>query len=228
MSKVLLVVFIGLLCAPLSASSSAVLSRYRDVTLGDSAQAVAERLHLIASDVKVIYDRPSLVEELTFRTRPFVSGAAVAVDPLAEMVLTFHMGRLARIVAMYDRERTIGLTDADLEELLSEVYGVPLLRSKAPEISTAPGAQSPRRALSVWAEADTTLTLWREDYPRRIGLTITSVAAERELQKAIAAGARLATEEGPERERQKAAAASVAIKDRDAQIRLENKAKFKP
>ena len=61
--------------------------------------------------------------------------------PLAELVLTFHQARLARIVATYDREKTVGLTDADLEELLSEVYGVPLLRSTAHARSSPPIAQ---------------------------------------------------------------------------------------
>jgi hypothetical protein len=228
MSKFLLVAFIGLLCVSVSASSPVVLSRYRAVSLGDSVETVVERLQVASSDVKVLHDRPALVQELTWRTRPFVSGATVAADPLAEMVLTFHVGRLARIVATYDRERTIGLTDADLEELLSEVYGVALLRSRASEMPSAPSSLAPRRTVSMWADADTTVALWREEYPARVGLLISATAADRDLQQAIADAARLAAAEAPQREREKQAAATAAVKDRDAQIRLENKAKFKP
>src|SRR5688572_12883721 len=78
MSNLLLVVFIGLVCASASASSPAALSRYRDVSLGDSVQTVVERLQAEASHVKVVHDRPALVQELTWRMRPFVSGTTVA------------------------------------------------------------------------------------------------------------------------------------------------------
>lgn len=228
MSKVLLVVFIGVAYASVSAFSPAVLSRYREVSLGDSVHTVLERLQALASDVKVVHDRPALVQELTWRTRPFVSGTTVVSDPLAEMVLTFHLGRLARIVATYDRERTLGLTDPDFEELLSEVYGLPLLRSTAAETIPPPSAESQRAIVSLWADAEATVTLWREDYPRRMGLTITSVAADRALQTATAEGVRLAADEAPQREREKRAADTAALRERDAQIRLANKAKFKP
>jgi hypothetical protein len=225
----LLVASIALVCTSASAPSPAPLSRYRDVSLGDSVQTVVDRLQAEASHVKVVHDRPALVQELTWRTRPFVSGTTVAADPLAEMVLTFHLGRLTRIVATYDRERTLGLTDADLEELLTEVYGVPLLRSTtAPEPAAATSAESLRKIISVWADAEATVTLWREDYPRRVGLTITSVTADRALQTAIADGTRLRAEEAPQRERAQRAAETAALKDREAQIRLDNKAKFKP
>ena len=227
MTKVLLLVLIGLMCASVSASS-AELSRYRDVTLGDSLSTVLQRLQADTADVKVVHDRPALVQELTWRTRPFVSGTTVTADPLAEMVLTFHLGRLARIVATYDRERTLGLTDADLEELLSEVYGLPLLRSTGTEATPLPGAESPRKIISVWADAEATVRLWREDYPRRIGLTITSVTADGDLEAAMADGVRLTRDEAPQREREQRAAAASAVQDRAAQVRRDNKAKFKP
>jgi hypothetical protein len=227
MSKFVLLASISVLCASVSAASP-VLSRYRAVSLGDSVQTVVEQLQVAASDVKVLHDRPALVQELTWRARPFVSGATIAADPLAEMVLTFYLGRLARIVATYDRERTTGLTDPDLEELLSEVYGVALLRSTPSEAPSAPGFLAPRRTVSLWADAETTVALWREDYPGRVGLVISATAADQDLEQAIAAGARLAAAEAPQREREKQAAVTAALKDRDAQIRLENKAKFKP
>ena len=228
MSKVFLVAVIALLSASMSAQSPAALSRYRDVTLGDSLETVIHRLQVSAADVKVLHDRPAVVQELTWRARPFVSGTTVTADPLAQMVLTFHLGRLARIVATYDRERVAGLTDADLEQLLSEVYGVPLLPSTSGKIAPSPIAPSLRHAISVWADADTSVALWREGYPTRTGVTITSPATDQDLQRAIADGARLASEEAPQRERAQQAAATAALKDRDAQIRSENKAKFKP
>jgi hypothetical protein len=228
MSKFLVFALIGLSCVSAAASSSIVLSRYRAVTLGDSVEMVVDRLQVVASDVKLLYDSPSLVQELKWRPSRFVSGSLVTTDPLAEMVLTFHLGRLTRIVATYDRERTTGLTDSDLQELLSSVYGMALLRSTAVEVFPAPLGSTARKPISSWADADTLVVLWREEYPTRVGLTITSPATDRALQEAIGQGARLEAESAPQRERDRQAAAASALKARDAHIRLENKANFKP
>ena len=229
MSKFLVLTLIGLVWVPVAGAQPTELARYRDVTLGDSVPVVVERLQAAASDVKVLYEQPSLVQELTWKPHRFVSGTTVTPDPLAEMVLTFHLGHLARIVASYDRERTMGLTDADLHELLSSAYGVAMLRSTPTQPSLGPiGPESPRKTLSSWADAETLVLLWREEYPRRVGLTITSVVADRALQEAIRAGAGIEAEAAPQRALDKQAASATAIKDRDAQIRRENKARFKP
>lgn len=220
----LVLAIIGTALAPLHAS--AVLSRYRDVALGDSVSAVVEQLRGAQSDVKVLYEQPSLVQELTWRPQRFVSGAAATPDPLGELVLTFHQGRLARMVATYERDKTQGLTDEDLLELLSKVYGLSILESTP--LSGPLGRAFPRRAIAGWADLDTLVVLWREEYPGRIGLTITSTAADVALQETIVEGKRLETEDAPKRELARQAAAAAAIKSRDAQIRLDNKAKFRP
>ena len=226
MLKALLLVVMGTTLAPLVSSVPPVLSHYRDVTLGDSVDDVVDRLHLVASDVKVLHQRPSLVQELTWRPHRFVSGTTMTPDALAEMVLTFHIDRLVRIVATYDRERTQGLTDADLHESLSDVYGVPLLRSTPTQ---RPDRSLPHReTVDRWEDATTVLLLWREDYPGRVGLTITSINEDRALQEAITHGGRLDAQDAPKRALDEQAAKASANKARDEKIRLENKARFKP
>jgi hypothetical protein len=101
---------------------------------------------------------------------------------------------------------------------------MPMLQStNSPQVLTMP-----RRLIGSWADADTRLLLWREEYPRLVGLTITAITDDAKLQTTISEGARLLAMGAPEREREKQAIAAAAIKARDAQIRLENKAKFKP
>ena len=114
--------------APLHASP--VFSHYRGVTLGDSLATVMTELKADAASVKALHEVPSLIQELTWRPQRYISGQAVTADPLAEMVLTFHVGQLVRIAAIYDRDRVHGLTDADLRELVGAVYGVALLTSR--------------------------------------------------------------------------------------------------
>jgi hypothetical protein len=229
MSKLALLTVLYVASAHLAAFSPEVLARYRDVSLGDALPVVVERLHIAAADVKVISAEPSLVQEVTWRPHRFISGSTVTADPLGELVLTFHHGRLVRIVANYDRERTAGLTEADFRELFSGVYGLALLRSSMPgAVAETSSASTERRTLSSWQDAETTVTLWQDEYPRRVGLTIASVSGDHDLRLSLIEAARLAAETAPARERATQAAAATAIKEREAEIRRENKAKFRP
>lgn len=222
-SVFLLLGLIGVAIVPLGAAAR--FADYRGVTLGDSVATVVARLHAEPSSVRVLHEQPSLIEELTWRPSRFISGKTVTPDALAEMVLTFHLGQLVRIAATYDRERTQGLTDADLNELVSGVYGLSMLPSAA--LSPAAAAEG-RRTVGSWRDANTSIQLWSEDRPRRAGLTVTSLIGAAVLDEAAAVAARRDAEESPKREQARLVAAAAAIVARDAKIRLDNKAKFKP
>lgn len=198
-------------------------SSYRGVALGDSVAAVVEQLQLVEPVIKVLYDRPSLVQELTFRPQRFVSGVTVTPDPLGDLVLTFMNGRLIRMTATYDRDRTEGLSDADFLELLGATYGLARIPSRASG-SLRP---EPRRTIANWGDDEALVRLWSEDHPRRVGLTITS-PGDGALQAAIADGVIAEREAAPQRELVRQAAAAAALKEREEKIRLANKANFKP
>ena len=208
--------------APLHASP--VFSHYRGVTLGDSLATVMTELKAEAASVKVLHEVPSLIQELTWRPQRYISGQAVAADPLAEIVLTFHVGQLVRIAATYERDRIHGLTDADLRELVGAVYGVALLTSR----DTAASPAADRGIIGSWGDADTRVVLWIEQYPRRSGLTISAQAAAVRMDEAAAIGVGLDAAQAPQRRRVLEAAAAAAIVDREALIRAQNKAGFKP
>ena len=207
---------------PLQASPS--FSLYRGVTLGDSLATVMTQLGAEAASLKVVHERPSLIQEVTWRPQQHVSGLSVAADPLSEMVLTFHAGQLVRIAAIYDRDRTQGLTDADLRELVSAVYGLALLPSRA----ATTNALVERRIIGSWGDHDTLVALWADAYPRRLGLTISAHAAAARMDEAAAISAGLDAAQEPARRRALEAASAAAIVDREALIRAQNKARFKP
>ena len=198
-------------------------SRYRVVTLGDSVATTVERLEIAEPTIKVLYERPSLVQELTWQPHRFISGASVSPDPLGELVLTFMEGRLVRITATYDRDRTQGLSDADFLELLGATYGLP----RVPTRATGVARFEPRRTLANWGDDDASVRLWSEDHPRRVGLTITS-PGDVAMQAAIANGIVVERDAAPARELARQAAAAAAIKEREEKTRLANKANFKP
>jgi hypothetical protein len=68
----------------------------------------------------------------------------------------------------------------------------------------------------------------REAYPRRIRLTVSSVAADRLLQAGLASGVRLDTIEAPTRDMVRRLSEELTQQRRDEQSRLDNKSAFKP
>lgn len=217
----LAVAFIVLLSTPLHGDGR--WSRYRGVTLGDSVATSVARLAIVEPTIKVLYERPSLVQELTWRPQRFISGVVVTSDPLGELVLTFIDGRLVRMTATYDRDRTEGLSDADLIELLGTTYGLARLDSRPTGLVRA----DPRRTIGSWGDDEALVRLWSEEHPRRVGLTITS-SGDIALQTALANGRIAEREAAPQRELARQAAAAAALKEREEKTRLANKANFKP
>jgi hypothetical protein len=221
----LVAVWVVAIAAPVR-TAEPELPRYRGVALGESVATVIDALKAAPADVKVLRDRPSLVQELTWRPLRFISGEMLEADPVAEMVLTFHSDRLVRIASLYDRERIAGLTDADLREAVSAVYGVSSLMSNPAWTSQ----QSPadRQTIGRWEHGDTLIVLWHDLYPDRSGLIISAIAADTVMQQAISEGRRIEAIEAPARELALRAANAAAILARAETIRLANKAAFKP
>jgi hypothetical protein len=224
--RVAILLFLALAVTPLTVGASdtdPVLSRYRSVTLGDSLPAVIEALKARLTDVKVVQERPTLVQELTWRPHRFISGSTTAVDALEEMVLTFHVGRLARVAVGYDRTRTEGLTDTDLTEAFTELYGAPML----PATPSHTAAVVPA-AIGQWSDGETLATLRRDGYPHQLRFTLTALVATAALQAALADGAALAANDAPAKELARRAVVAAELQARDARLRRDNKAAFKP
>ena len=167
---------------------------------------------------KPIYDIPAwpvisgqdLTERLMQQIKPF--------SPV------FHLGQLARIVATYDRDRTEGLTNADLRDSFTTIYGTSML------VSTASGIRSSGdpEIIGQWGDGETLVVLLRETFPRRIRVTVSSVAADRLLQDALASGARLDATEAPTREMVRRLSEELTRRQRDEQSRIDNKSAFTP
>jgi hypothetical protein len=205
-------------------SASPVYSRYRGVSIGDSVSAVVASLRMTPGEVAIVHARPAMVQQLTWRPNQFFASKAGPPESLAEMVLTFHLGRLARVVATYDRERTEGLTDADLHDSFTTIYGTSML------VPTASGVRSSSKPeiIGQWGDGETLVVLLREAFPRRITVTVSSIAADRLLQDALASGARLDAIEAPTRDMVRRLSEELTLQRRDEQSRLDNKSAFKP
>lgn len=76
-------------------------------------------------------------------------------DPVREIVFTFYNDALYQVLVTYDRDRTEGLTNRDIIDSISAVYGMPGLASArsgasrplrhSPVASCSPGGRTPNR-----------------------------------------------------------------------------------
>ncbi len=109
------------------------VSQYRNFELGVNVAAVSALTGQATSDAKTIHQRPALLQDLEWRPSHWrASDTLPSTDPVQQIGFSFYNDRLFRIVVDYDRDRTEGMTDADMVEAISAVYGVSAARAAGP------------------------------------------------------------------------------------------------
>ena len=222
---------LGALGAILSTSSlhGQDLSRYREFQLGANLASIAAVTGVPAAEAQVIHLRPALMQELTWRRPYSMSQTAAQIDPVKQMVFSFYNDQLSKIVVDYDRERTAGMTDADLIAAISTAYGPQVVhdvRSRGAVVSRV--EQESGTALARWEDADYSLVLYRAPYASGFRTIVISSRLEALARSADAQAIRLDEREAPARE---VARQQKEVEDARAsseKARLANKAAFQP
>lgn len=225
---------LGIVAVGLVVSTHALESqdqaRYRDYRLGGDLASISALTGVAASEAKTIQQRPAVMQELVWR-RPYTpSGTAAAeTDPVKEIAFSFYNDQLSKIVVDYDRDRTAGLTDADLVDAISIEFG-PRLKPgvKAGQPAAPPIDEESGTRIARWGDADYAVVLYRSSYASGFRLIVTSPRLEALARTAVAQAARLDEREAPQREiaRQKKEADERA--EAEAKARAANKAAFRP
>jgi hypothetical protein len=215
------------LSAPLLHSQGS--PRYREFQLGASLASISALTGVAVGEAKTIHSRPALMQELQFQ-RPYSSSDAASAqrDPVKQIVFSFYKDQLSKLVVDYDQDRTAGMTDADLVEAISTEYGPP----------SKPGGRAGRGAviraeeesgtpLGRWAGVDYSVALYRR-YSSGFRLIVASQRLEALARTADVQATRLDDREAPQREiaRQKKEAEDARASR--AQLRVANKAAFRP
>lgn len=206
---------------PVSAQSA---SRYREFELGGNLASISALAGTGVSEAKTIHSRPAVMQELRWQ-RPYSAPS----DAVQQITFSFYNDQLSKMVVDYDRDRTAGMTDADLVEALSESYGAP---SKPAASNRSPMAsqleQESGTLVARWLDPDRSVALYRASYASAVRLIVTSPRLEGLARTAIALAARLDEREAPRREieRQKKEADDARVVQEKA--RLANKAAFRP
>jgi len=105
--RIVIAIFLTVFFMPLIYAQD--FSKYREFKLGMNLPAIAKQAGVNPSEAKVIYQRPSVIQELDWWPQsPSISSAQA--DPVKEILFSFYNGELYRIVISYDQKRTEGLT----------------------------------------------------------------------------------------------------------------------
>ena len=214
-------------CALLSASllSAGDLSKYREFQFGGDVSSVLKRVGMKASDVKIVHQRPAVIQEL--RWQPWQAVGATAVrESVREILYHFYNGELFRMSVIYDRDRTEGLTAADLIDAMSPGYGI---ATKPDAELLFPGVYNETvKVLARWEDAQYSVNLVRSSYGAGFAMVMFSKPLAELAQVAIVEAARLDEKEAPQRDidRQQKQDADKRVQQENA--RNTNKTGFRP
>ena len=219
-------------CAIISISTPADaqdLSHYRDVAFGSSVASVVATTGSNASALKVIHQRPALIQELEWRPQ-YAVGRPAGREAAQGITFRFHDDQLFSITVVYEARLVEGLTNRDIIDAVSEVYGPATLTSAATKGPVPPpsGTIYGSTALARWQTPDHEFTLMRETYPATYRLIGVSKRLETLARAAATEAARLDKQEAPRREAERAVAEAERKTAAEEKTRTTNKGEFRP
>ncbi|HTA47440.1 MAG TPA: hypothetical protein VK789_33590 [Bryobacteraceae bacterium] len=201
-------------------------SRYRDFHLGSSVADVAKQTGMESSEAKLISSRPERIEELDWRTNRSDSNASRA-DSVREIRFRFYDGSLFEMMVAYDGDQTGGMTDTDMTEALSTIYG-PSSTPVTKEMVFNSGYTSAVRTIAQWGDTQNVLNLVGFTYGRGFGLIVSSSDNQTLARRAMAESERLDRAEAPQRALDQQAKQVADNEAKDEKSRLVNKPGFRP
>jgi hypothetical protein len=202
---------------------------YREFQLGGDIASVSALAGVAVSEAKSIHQRPALIQDLQW-TRPYASTGPTAPspDPVQQIVFSFYNDQLFRLVIDYDRDRTAGMTDADMIEAISSMYGSISKMPQKTRVASSQVAEESGTRVARWGDADYSVVLYRSSYASGFRMIVTSLRLDALARTAEAQAVRLDERDAPRREiaRQKKEANDTRAAQEKA--RLANKAGFRP
>jgi hypothetical protein len=198
-------------------------SKYRGFSLGASMATVLKQTEKKPADAKVIYARPTLIQELTWWP-PAVPGVSYRADSAEQMLFSFCDGELYKISVTYETNSTQGLTSADMVKSISAKYGPATVLDLAPDSLSGAGFSNSDKTVASWEDSQYFFQLVRSPFTNRFGLILLSKRVNAQADLAIADAVTLEKLEKPQRD------ADLKKKEADdlEAERLKNQKTFRP
>ena len=216
------------LSVPLAAQEQ---GEYRDFTLGSSVAAIATLTETRSTDVTVVHERPAVMQEL--RWIPSTFGVAGRLrsrgEGLQQVVFSFYENQLYRMMVDYERSETKGMTDRDMVDAISAVYGPASSSTISNERTDPRGAETTAsRVVARWNAPGYAVAVSRWAYGGAWRLTVESTDLGRLARTADERAILLDVKEGPQREADRSRREQQGKDDAEAAARTANKATFLP
>ena len=203
--------------------------RYREFTLGSDVATVSTATGIEGSAMKVLHQRPALIQEFTWRPRYARRQTAAENESAEQVVFTFYDDSLFRITVDYDQARTEGLSDTDMIDAISTIYGSIVKPSTTRRAPPASVYDDPGTFLAQWGDAANSVTLYKlTSYATKFRMVVTAEPTAALARTATARALVLDDREAPQRE---AAREKKEADDRRAaeeKARSTNKPAFRP
>jgi hypothetical protein len=230
MFKSVFILTVVALALSTSSLSGQVPPHYRDFVLGSSLSTISAQVKASAADVKPIHQRPAVIQDLSWRAPYFNADSnEPRKDPVQQITFSFYNDQLFRMAIDYDRQRTEGLTDADMIAALTDVYGPAAApKSRTPSTFVSLIDITSGTPVSQWGNADYSVVLLRPSFGAGFQVVVTSTHLDALARTADAEAVRLDQRDAPLREiaRQKQDAEDARASQEKA--RTANKATFRP
>jgi hypothetical protein len=201
------------------------LSRYREFQLGVPLADIAKQAGMESSEATLISGRPERIEELDWRTNR--SSSATPADSVREIRFNFYNGSLFEMMVAYGSEHTGGLTDTDMTEALSAIYG-PVSAPVAKEMVFHSGYSNTVRVIAQWNDTKSLLSLVGFSYGRGYGVIVSSTSSQTLARRAMVESERLDRVEAPKRALDQRAKQAADDEASDEKLRMSNKPGFRP
>ena len=210
-----------------SAVSAQDLMRWRQFPLGSTLASVAKLAGIPAAAAEPVHQRPVAMTRLEWRPRYSSTTALSQSDPVDAVVFDFYDDQLFNVTVDYAQRRIEGLSDADMIESISGVYGSPTkVLSKTSR--SAPGYDATDKVLAMWGDPAYSVTLLRVVYPESFRMVIALTRLDALAKVAGAEARRLDTVEAPQRELERQKKAAEETSDALKKAAIANKAVFRP
>lgn len=127
------------------------LSKYRAFSFGSGLPDVLKLTNQTASSVKLIHERPALMQELTWW--PVNISNAFQSQSVEHIVFSFYNGQLYKLSISYDSRAVQGLTAQDIIQTISTMYGFPPAPVSESDRGIADRFDAQPRIIATWADS---------------------------------------------------------------------------
>jgi hypothetical protein len=162
-----MIVLCVVLLSPLGSAQN--LLKYRDFEFGMNVDAILKQTKLDASNAKTTFAVPDLIQTLRWEREGYFSKTG-ETDPVRSVRFDFYNNQLFRFVAIYNARRLEGVTEADLIEAISKVYGTASESEETIVVSAYAGYEDRQKVLARWENSEAAYSLFRSSAGGEFGL----------------------------------------------------------